>query len=135
MNITLRAHERLFINGAVIRADRRVTIELMNDVVFLLENHVLQAAEATTPLRELYFVAQVILMEGRATEETSRLAREFLEKATAIFRDDRIADGLERVRSLLDKERYFEMLKAIRAMYPLEALELEARDGACTDAA
>ncbi len=43
MNITLRAGERFFINGAVIRIDRKASIELLNDVTFLLENHVMQA--------------------------------------------------------------------------------------------
>ena len=31
MNITLRAGERLYLNGAVIRLDRKATIELLND--------------------------------------------------------------------------------------------------------
>ena len=49
MNITLRAGERFFINGAVIRIDRKATIELLNDVTFLLENHVMQAKDAIDP--------------------------------------------------------------------------------------
>ena len=63
MNITLRAGERLYINGAVIRVDRKATIELLNDVTFLLENHVMQADQATTPLRQIYFAVQVMLMD------------------------------------------------------------------------
>ena len=51
MNITLRAGERLYLNGAVIRLDRKATIELLNDAAFLLETHVIQASEATTTLR------------------------------------------------------------------------------------
>ena len=35
MQISLKPGERLFLNGAVIRVDRRVTVELMNDVAFL----------------------------------------------------------------------------------------------------
>ena len=128
MNITLRAHERLFINGAVIRADRRVTLELLNDVVFLLENHVMQAAEATTPLRQIYFVTQVILMEGRATEDTRKLASEFVEKALSTVQNQDLIEGLGRVRSLFERERYFEVLKSLRLMYPLEARELEGCD-------
>ena len=58
MQISLKAGERIYINGAVVRVDRKVSIELMNDVVFLLEAHVLQAEETTTPLRQLYFVCR-----------------------------------------------------------------------------
>ena len=135
MNITLRARERMFINGAVIRADRRVTIELLNDVVFLLENHVMQAAEATTPLRQIYFVAQVVLMEGGATDDTRRLAREFVAKAMSAFRNEQIVAGLRRVDGLLEEERYFEALKTLRALYPLEASEIEAGAVKRSDAA
>ena len=46
--ISLKANERIFINGAVVRVDRKTSLEFLNDVDFLLENHVLQAADATT---------------------------------------------------------------------------------------
>ena len=51
--ISLKPAERIYINGAVIRVDRRVSLEFLNDVQFLLENHVLQAEQANTPLRQL----------------------------------------------------------------------------------
>jgi flagellar protein FlbT len=41
--------------------DRKATIELLNDAAFLLETPVIQASEATTPLRQLYFVVQMML--------------------------------------------------------------------------
>jgi flagellar protein FlbT len=53
--IFLKANERIYINGAVIRVDRKVSLELLNDVQFLLENHVLQAEDATTPLAPALF--------------------------------------------------------------------------------
>ena len=55
MRISLRAGERIYINGAVLRAERKLTFELLNNASFLLENHIIQAEEATTPLRQLYF--------------------------------------------------------------------------------
>ena len=63
MHLTLRAGERLFLNGAVLRTDRKVSLELLNDATFLLENHVLQVEDTTTPLRQLYFAAQAMLMD------------------------------------------------------------------------
>ena len=62
LKISLRANEKIYLNGAVVRADRKVSIELLNDVQFLLESHVLQADQASTPLRQLYFILQVILI-------------------------------------------------------------------------
>ena len=135
MNITLRAHERLFLNGAVIRADRRVTIELLNDAVFLLENHVMQASEATTPLRQIYFVAQVVLMEGGDDDRSRTLALDFVEEALTTFKNEEIVRGLQRVDALLKAERYFDSLKALRALFSLEESELAASKNAETDAA
>ncbi|TIP15060.1 MAG: flagellar biosynthesis repressor FlbT, partial [Mesorhizobium sp.] len=43
LKISLKPNEKIYINGAVVRVDRKVTIELMNDVQFLLESHVIQA--------------------------------------------------------------------------------------------
>ena len=62
LKITLKPNEKLYINGAVIRADRKVSLEFLNDVQFLLEAHVLQAEQATTPLKQLYFIVQIMLM-------------------------------------------------------------------------
>ena len=70
MQISLKPGERIFINGAVIQVDRKVTLELLNDVSFLLESHVMQAESATTPLRQLYFIAQTMLMDPANAEAT-----------------------------------------------------------------
>ena len=63
MHISLRPGEKLYVNGAVLRVDRKVSVEFLNDVTFLLENHVILPEEANTPLRQLYFVVQTMLIE------------------------------------------------------------------------
>ncbi len=93
MNITLRAGERLFINGAVIRTDRKATIELLNDATFLLETHVMQASDATTPLRQIYFVIQVMLMDPASAKTTAELALALIEKALSAFEHQEVQDG------------------------------------------
>ena len=89
MNITLRAGEKLYINGAVIRVDRKATIELLNDVTFLLENHVMQADQATTPLRQIYFAVQVMLMDPGATAAATTLSRAADRRGAAGVREAR----------------------------------------------
>ena len=67
-SISLKSGERIFINGAVVRVDRKVSIEFLNDVTFLLEAHVMQPEQTTTPFRQLYFAAQAMLIDpGRAS--------------------------------------------------------------------
>jgi len=124
MNITLRAGERLYINGAVIRVDRKATIELLNDVTFLLENHVMQADQATTPLRQIYFAVQVMLMDPGATAPASALSRRLIESALKAFENEAIVAGLKTISGQIDRGRNFEALKALRALFPLEEKEM-----------
>ena len=124
MNITLRAGEKLFINGAVIRVDRKATIELLNDVTFLLENHVMQADQATTPLRQVYFAVQVMLMDPSATAAAMTLSRRLMESALQAFESPLIVAGLTAIAGQIDRGRNFEALKALRALFPLEEREM-----------
>jgi flagellar protein FlbT len=124
MNITLRAGERLFINGAVIRIDRKATIELMNDVTFLLENHVMQAKDATTLTRQIYFAVQVMLMDPTAQPTAAPLASSLIQTALAAYRNPEIVSGLRGVAQSLGRGRNFEAMKALRALFPLEDEEL-----------
>ena len=129
MNITLRAGERIYINGAVLRIDRKATLELMNDATFLLETHVMQAEDATTPLRQIYFVVQVMLMDPASARATAQLAASLIGKACEAFESPKIRRGLESVSELIGRSRYFEAMKALRAMYPLEDAEMFPVDG------
>jgi flagellar protein FlbT len=120
MHIALKAGERLYINGAVIRVDRKTSIELMNNCVFLLENHVLQAHETTTPLRQLYFVLQSMLMDPASASQARGLADVLLASTRKTFLCQQIVGGLAQVDSLMQEGRLFDALKTIRNLYPLE---------------
>lgn len=124
MNITLRAGEKIYINGAVIRTDRKATIELLNDATFLLETHIIQASEATTPLRQVYFVIQVMLMDPSSAKATAQLAKSLIEKALSAFESGDINHGLKSVSELVGRGRYFEAMKMLRALYPVEQREM-----------
>ncbi len=126
LRLSLRPNEKLYVNGAVIRVDRKVTVELLNDVQFLLEGHVLQAEDASTPLRQLYFILQVMLMNPQGADEAREMFRRSLPLLLAGFEDERIRAGLKQVDRMVGEDHVYEALKAIRALYPLERLALEA---------
>jgi flagellar protein FlbT len=125
MNITLRAGERFFINGAVIRIDRKASIELLNEVTFLLENHVMQAEQATTQVRHIYFAVQIMLMDPSAAASAAPLARSLIESALGVCRAPDLAAGLKGVAASLVRGRNFEALKALRSLFALEDRELQ----------
>jgi flagellar biosynthesis repressor protein FlbT len=125
MNITLRAGERFFINGAVIRIDRKASIELLNEVTFLLENHVMQVEQATTLIRQIYFAVQIMLMDPTAVSSAAPLARSLIESALQAYRTPELAAGLRGVDASLLRGRNFEALKALRGLFILEDKELQ----------
>ena len=125
MNITLRAGERFFINGAVIRIDRKATIELLNDVTFLLENHVMQAKEAITLTRQIYFAVQIMLMDPAAAASATPLAGSLMQTALGAYRTPELIAGLRGVAHSLARGRHFEAMKGLRALFALEDRELE----------
>ncbi len=120
MLISLKPGERIFLNGAVIRVDRKVTIELMNDVSFLLESHVLQVEDTTTPLRQLYFVVQTMLIEPTKAAQARRVFRDQLAGLMVTFSDESMVAALAQIGSLVDAERLFEALRVIRRLFLVE---------------
>ena len=126
MNITLRAGERFFINGAVIRIDRKASIELLNEVTFLFENHVMQAEEATTLVRQIYFAVQIMLMDPDGRRQR-RAARPLAHRigASERYRAPDLTAGLKGVAASLARGRNFEALKALRGLFALEDKELQ----------
>jgi flagellar protein FlbT len=130
LKISLKPNEKIYINGAVVKVDRKVSIEFLNDVQFLLENHVLQAEQASTPLRQLYFITQVILMNPDNARQAMAMFRRSLPLLLANFEDEHILSSLKNIDRLVGEGHVFEALKAIRALYPLEAEILDAAPSA-----
>ena len=120
LRISLKSGERIFINGAVLRVDRKVALEFLNDVTFLLENHVLQPEDATTPLRQLYFIAQMMLINPEGKEQSLTLFRKSVAMLLTCFHDDEILAELKRIDGMVASGRAFDALKAIRSLYPTE---------------
>jgi flagellar protein FlbT len=125
LKISLKPGEKIYINGAVLRVDRKVSIELLNDVQFLLENHVLQAEDASTPLRQLYFIVQIMLINPDGAGQALAMFRRSLPLLLASFRDEQVKTALKDIDRLVSEGHVYEALKAIRALYPTESRILE----------
>ena len=127
LKITVRGGGRLFVNGAILRMDRKVGIEMLNEATFLLEQHVIEHTETSSPLRQFYFIVQAILIEPTLNDTARSLASHCLASLFVAYGDtDRaLASGLKEVEALFRSERFIETLKRIRSLLPLEASILE----------
>lgn len=131
MKISLRAGEKIYMNGAVFSVDRRVSLQLLNDVTFLLEAHVMQASQATTPLRQVYFAIQTLLMEPAAAKGLIASVSHMLDAIICTEKTSASRVRLEGVVDLLRSDRRFEALREIREMYRAEEMVSPLR--ACAD--
>lgn len=135
MHISLRAGERFYVNGAVLRVDRKVSFELLNDATFLLEAHVMHVADVTTPLRQLYFIVQIMLMNPADTPAARQMFDEALRVNRENFNDAEILAGLANAERLVADNRKFDALKAIRILLPIEAEIIDSKAAAPNQAA
>ena len=118
--ISLKPHERVYINGAVIKVDRKTSLEFLNDVQFLLESQVLQASDADTPLKRLYFTVQIQLMSPSDTTAANRMFKDQLEQLLLTFEDAAVRESLVSVEKMVAESRFHEAMKTLKSLYPIE---------------
>jgi flagellar protein FlbT len=88
---------------------------------------VMQADQASTPLKQLYFVVQLILMNPGGAVEALAMFRRSLPLLLASFSDEHVKTTLKDVDRMVGEGHVYEALKAIRTLYPIEKNILEGR--------
>lgn len=120
MILSLRAGSKAYINGAVVKVDRRVNLHLLNDVSFLLDQHVLQLDEAKTPLRQVYFAVQTALIDPAQADAAQRMAGAILLRVMRAVATPSIAMELPDVARQIEQGRFFDAMKRLRALFSVE---------------
>lgn len=120
LHISLRPGERIYVNGAVLKVDRKVSVEFLNDVTFLLEQHVLLPEDTRTPLRQLYFIVQTVLIDPANASTARVMFDQSHASLVEVFENAEIREGLAEVRELFDQGRAYESLKVLRRLFAIE---------------
>ena len=128
MKIKFKSGERFFVNGAVLKFASRVEVELMNNVDFLLEAHIIQPENTNTPLKQLYFVVQTVMMDKTTIGDLQDYMRQLLSAQLVVFDNEEIRRGLMDVAELLKLGRNFAALKILRTLFPIEQGILDQDD-------
>ena len=126
MQIHLKKGEKIYVNGAVIKADQRCSLEFLNNVTFLLENHVMQAEKAGTPVKQLYFVVQTMLIDPERSQTTRELYWHLSNCLHTTIKSQALIDGLANSDSCVKKQRYFDALKILRNLFDVEEKMMRA---------
>ncbi len=120
IRLYLKANEKIFINGAVLKVDRKVSFELLNDATFLLENHVMQKEDANTPFKQLYFVVQMMLMHPVNTEQPERVFKTMVKNLLDTLETPELISGIKNVDIDVSTGKHFNALKQIRELIAVE---------------
>lgn len=121
LHISLKAGQRIYINGAAIEADRRVGLQLLNGAAFLLDTHVLAARDATTPLRRLYVGIQTLLLSPAMEHDADAVWRRPISALQAAVSGSTLEAGLSEVRCSLEAGHVYDALRALRRLFAAEA--------------
>lgn len=120
--LKLGPRERVLINGAVIEnGDRRSRVSIVTPNANVLRlRDAIHPEEATTPVRRLCYVAQLILIGDIPEAEARTRLLPSIEELSRILTDPDSHRLLTQATQAILKEQFYQALKALRALIPRE---------------
>jgi len=126
LKLTLKPGEKLVINGAVItNGDRRASLIIQNKVSVLREKDIMQADEANTPVRRVYFpIMLMYLDDSKAGEYYDEFVVRMTELMGVIEEPDALAKCLAISRDVMNRN-YYRALMTAKKLFAFEKERLE----------
>ncbi len=115
LKIRLKAHEKILLGNVVItNGDRPAEFQVANKVSVLREKDIMQAEDASTPARKLYFLVQLMYMDSNNL--VSYHAQYWELVSGIIMAAPSTKPFLEEISELLLAQDYYQALKAARRL-------------------
>lgn len=120
--IRLKPHEKFLINGAILEnGDRRTKLHIKSQEVNILRlRDAMHPSEATTPVKRLYYCAQLAVSGDRdgqsATAQLMPGLRDLLDAMPATESADLINDAIVST----NNREFFRVMKLMKKLLPLE---------------
>ncbi|MBN8911413.1 MAG: flagellar biosynthesis repressor FlbT [Rhizobiales bacterium] len=118
--ITLRPGERIFINGAVLQSDGRSSFDILNTVPYLREHEIMHAQQTVTPLRQLYYVLQTMVMEPNGMETARSVYDDSIRFLALAFANPTVLAGIDTIRGHVAAGAPLEALRTLQTLIPIE---------------
>ena len=132
LKLSLKPGERFVLNGAVVQnGDRRGVLVLQNKASVLREKDIMQAEDANSPARRVYFpVMMMYLDEGAAARYYEEFARRLTEFMGVIRNADVLGECVNISKHVLGREYYKALMGSRRLIeYEDERLGLHVASG------
>lgn len=120
--LKLTPRERVLVNGAVIEnGDRRSKLSILTPNANILRlRDAIRPDEATTPVRRVCYIAQLVLSGDAALDKAFQQLLTGIEQLSQVFQDDDSRRHLTTATDALQAQDYYRMLKSLRALLPRE---------------
>jgi flagellar protein FlbT len=121
LKLSLKPGEKFVLNGAVVQnGDRRSALLLQNKASVLREKDIMQADEAVTPSRRIYFPVMMMYLDQSEWEVyQSEFVQRLSEFMGAVRNPDVLADCVNISRYVMTKE-YYKALMLCRKLIEYE---------------
>lgn len=125
LKLSLKPGEKFVCNGAVLtNGDRRVSLVIENKASILRDKDIMQAEQATTPARRIYFPIMMLYLDSEHAdvhyEEFVRRMSEFME---AVSDREVLATCIAMSRDVLQGDYYKALIKC-RQLFDFEQVRL-----------
>ena len=131
--LKLKPNEKVLINGVILQnCDRAAKIRVRTEEVSILRTRdAIRPEEANTPLRRLYYIAQLALARQAPAEEAQKQLSAGLNQLDGIFTGEAKVK-IERAKKGAAEGKFFLVMRSLKAMFDLERTLLSARSPAGT---
>jgi len=128
LNLTLKANEKLIVNGAVLsnNSPRSITLSFHNKAQLLQQKDVLLPEQANTPLLRTYFALQCLYLDPDNSEQHRKLFMEFATDLFAATSNAEIRGAITTALGHVGAGEFYRALSALRAAGPTERRLLDA---------
>jgi len=119
LKLALKPHERIIIGGAVIKngaSSCHLLIE--NNVPILRQADILSEADANSPCRRIYFVIQLLYIEGNNNSELQPLYWELVNDVLSAAPS--MKDLISQVSQLIIKNKFYQALQIAKKLIQYE---------------
>ncbi len=130
--LKLGPRERIMINGVVMEnGDRRTRLNIVTpDAKVLRLRDAIHPEAANTPVRRVCYIAQLVLAGEADPEEARSQLLRGLEQLSQVFQDDDSRAHLDEATGAVVEGRFYQAMKALRALMPREARLMGVRHDA-----
>ena len=120
--IRLRPHEKFLINGAVLEnGEKRAKLRVKSQGVNVLRlRDAMHPSEASTPVKRLYYLAQLGVTGDASNED---ILKDLLPGLKAVFEampDSESRDIIERARTHASASEFYQAMRALKLLIPVE---------------